>query len=63
MQQLLLLAIASAAIGTSAVAAPMLEVKGTRPAEECLHGSKAVTEGVVACPIGGVRIRIWWQGV
>jgi hypothetical protein len=58
MQQFLL-AIASAAICTSAVAAPMLEIKGVRAAEGCLHESKAVAERVVACPIGGVRIRIW----
>ncbi len=54
-----LLAIAFAVVGTSAVAAPMLEIKGLRPAEGCLHESKAVTERVIACRIGGVRIRIW----
>jgi hypothetical protein len=54
-----LLAIAGAFVGTSALAAPMLEIKGMRPAEGCLHDSKTVTDRVVACPIGGVRIRIW----
>jgi hypothetical protein len=54
-----LLTIAFAFVGASALAAPMLEIKGLRPAEGCLHDSKAVTERVIACPIGGVRIRIW----
>lgn len=54
-----LLATAFAFVCTSAVAAPMLEIKGLRAAEGCLHESKTVTERVIACPIGGVRIRIW----
>jgi hypothetical protein len=40
-------------------AAPMLEIKGVRPAEGCLETTKAVTERLVMCPTGGVRIRIW----
>ena len=45
--------------GSSAYAAPMLEIKGVKAAEGCLEEAKAVTERLVACPTGGVRIRIW----
>ena len=43
-----------------ASAAPMLELKGViRPAEGCLDATKAVTDRLLTCSIGGVRIRIW----
>jgi hypothetical protein len=55
----LLLAIVPLLGCTSVFAAPMLEIKGVKPAEGCLEEAKAVTERLVACPTGGVRIRIW----
>jgi hypothetical protein len=54
-----LLAIAATMFAGSAHAAPMLEIKGVKPAEGCLHDVKPVTDRLVMCPIGGVRIRIW----
>jgi hypothetical protein len=51
--------IALSFVSGAALAAPMLEIKGLRPAEGCLHDAKTVTDRLVMCPIGGVRIRIW----
>ena len=45
--------------GTPTYAAPMLEIKGVRPAEGCLEATTAVSERLITCPTGGVRIRIW----
>lgn len=57
--RLILLAIMPLIGCATAIAAPMLEIKGVRPAEGCLQNSKGITARIVACPIGAARIRIW----
>ena len=43
----------------SAFAAPMMEVKGLKPAEGCLKPAKAVTELLKTCPLESTKTRIW----
>ena len=46
-------------LSSTALAAPMTEMKGLQVNEGCLESSVAATEKLRTCPVDKARMRIW----